>query len=590
MADNFGLKIGLEGEKEFKKALADINQSFKVLGSEMKVVQSQFDKNDDSVEALTARNQVLGKEIDAQKKKIETLRKALENASTSFGENDRRTQQWQIQLNNAQAALNNMERELDQNQRAIDSMGDEMRDAAQQTDKFGDEIDDAADKTDKASGKLEKVSSVLKGLAVTAGAAVAAAGAALAGLTMVRDALDGKIDLIVTKSVSRFARNTVDSLVTVRKLKEKGVEVYFEKENIYTLDSKGELLITIMSSLAQEESRSISENVTWGQRKRFADGKVSLPYSHFLGYRKGDNGLPEIVPEEAETVRWIYSLFLSGKTTGSIAGLLTREGIPTPAGKKKWAASTVESILKNEKYKGDALLQKAFTVDFLTKKQKKNEGEVPQYYVENSHPAIIDPAEWKLVQRELERRKAIGRSYSGNSIFSSRLVCGDCGGYFGSKVWHSTDKYRRTIWRCNSKFTGEEKCQTPHLTEEEIKARFLDAFNALVADKEQLLDECRTMQAALTDTGSLDSEIAALLSEMEVVAELTKRCIEEEFHHRTGSGRLPGTLQRPGRAVRNRQGQAGEAPGGKGPAGSQGRGHRRLYVRTGGVRRTPHRV
>ena len=183
MADNFGLKIGLEGEKEFKKALADINQSFKVLGSEMKVVQSQFDKNDDSVEALTARNQVLGKEIDAQKKKIETLRKALENASTSFGENDRRTQQWQIQLNNAQAALNNMERELDQNQRAIDSMGDEMGDAAQQTDKFGDEIDDAADKTDKASGKLEKVGSVLKGLAVTAGAAVAAAGAALAGLT-----------------------------------------------------------------------------------------------------------------------------------------------------------------------------------------------------------------------------------------------------------------------------------------------------------------------------------------------------------------------------------------------------------------------
>lgn len=183
MADNFGLKIELEGEKEFKKALADINQSFKVLGSEMKVVQSQFDKNDDSVEALTARNQVLGKEIDAQKKKIETLRQALENASTSFGENDRRTQQWQIQLNNAQAALNNMERELDQNQRAIDSMGDEMRDAAQQTDKFGDEIDDAADKTDKASGKLEKVGSVLKGLAVTAGAAVAAAGAALAGLT-----------------------------------------------------------------------------------------------------------------------------------------------------------------------------------------------------------------------------------------------------------------------------------------------------------------------------------------------------------------------------------------------------------------------
>ena len=183
MAVNFGLKIGLEGEKEFKKALADINQSFKVLGSEMKLVSSQFDKNDNSVEALTARNQVLGKEIETQKKKIETLRQALENASVSFGENDRRTQQWQIQLNNAEAALNDMQRELDQNQQAIDSMGSEMRDAAQQTDKFGDEIDDAADKTDQASGKLEKVGSVLKGLAVTAGAAVAAAGAALAGLT-----------------------------------------------------------------------------------------------------------------------------------------------------------------------------------------------------------------------------------------------------------------------------------------------------------------------------------------------------------------------------------------------------------------------
>ena len=185
---------------------------------------------------------------------------------------------------------------------------------------------------------------------------------------MVQDALDGKIDLIVTKSVSRFARNTVDSLTTVRKLKEKGVEVYFQKENIYTLDSKGELLITIMSSLAQEESRSISENVTWGQRKRFADGKVSMPYRHFLGYRKGADGLPEIVPEEAELVRRIYTLFMQGKTAHAIGKILTAERIPTPAGKAKWQSSTIESILQNEKYRGDARLQKKFTVDFLQKK------------------------------------------------------------------------------------------------------------------------------------------------------------------------------------------------------------------------------
>ena len=215
---------------------------------------------------------------------------------------------------------------------------------------------------------------------------------------MVADALDGKIDLIVTKSVSRFARNTVDSLTTVRKLKEAGVEVYFEKENIWTLDSKGELLITIMSSLAQEESRSISENVTWGQRKRFADGKVSIPYGQFLGYRKGVDGLPEIVPEQAEIVRSIYRMCIEGKSTNAIAKYLTQQDIPTPAGKKVWQRATVESILRNEKYKGSALLQKTYTVDFLTKTMKVNEGEVPQYYVECSHPAIIEPSEWEAVR------------------------------------------------------------------------------------------------------------------------------------------------------------------------------------------------
>jgi site-specific DNA recombinase len=191
---------------------------------------------------------------------------------------------------------------------------------------------------------------------------------------MISDALDGKIDLIVTKSVSRFARNTVDSLTTVRKLKEKGIEVYFEKEGIATLDSKGELLITIMSSLAQEESRSISENVTWGQRKRFADGKVSVAYGKFLGYCKGADGVMEIVPEEAEIVRCIYRQFVQGKTTNAIAAGLTRRGVPTPGGKEKWQAATIESILTNEKYKGAALLQKKFTTDFFDKKDEAQRG------------------------------------------------------------------------------------------------------------------------------------------------------------------------------------------------------------------------
>ena len=206
---------------------------------------------------------------------------------------------------------------------------------------------------------------------------------------MIQDALDGKIDLIITKSVSRFARNTVDSLVTVRELKAHNVEVYFEKENIYTFDGKGELLITIMSSLAQEESRSISENVTWGHRRRFADGKLIMPFSSFLGYERGEDGQPQIVESEAKIVRLIYKMFIEGKTPTYIAKYLTGQGIPTPRRCKVWGSTTVESILTNEKYKGAALLQKTFTTDFLTKSKKINEGEIPQYYIENSHPAIV---------------------------------------------------------------------------------------------------------------------------------------------------------------------------------------------------------
>ena len=344
---------------------------------------------------------------------------------------------------------------------------------------------------------------------------------------MIADAMSGKIDLIVTKSVSRFARNTVDSLVTIRKLKEKGVEVYFEKENIYTFDGKGELLLTIMSSLAQEESRSISENVTWGQRKRFADGKVNLPYKQFLGYRKGADGFPEVVPEEAVIVHRIYTRFMEGLTPGAIAKELTADGIPTPSGKQRWQTSTVESILQNEKYKGAALLQKCFTVDFLTKKKKRNEGEVPQYYVEHSHEPIITPEEFDKVQTEFARRKRISRQYSGKSIFSSRIICGDCGAFFGSKVWNSTSKYRRVIWQCNNKFKGEHKCETPHLDEETIKTRFVGAFNAILADKDSALENCRLMQSTLTDCSGLDAEIESLLEEIDVVTELTKRCIAE---------------------------------------------------------------
>lgn len=346
---------------------------------------------------------------------------------------------------------------------------------------------------------------------------------------MVEDALAGKIDLIVTKSVSRFARNTVDSLTTVRKLKEHGVEVYFEKENIYTFDGKGELLITIMSSLAQEESRSISENVTWGQRKRMADGKVTIPYKNFLGYERGESkdAPPVVNPEQAEIVKRIYREFKSGKSSWTIAKDLTADGIPTPAGKTNWQHSTIESILTNEKYRGSALLQKKITTDFLSKRQKPNEREAPQYYIEQSHEAIIPPDEWEIVQLEMARRKALGHKYSGNSIFSARLVCADCGEFFGPKVWNSTSKYRRTIWQCNGKFKGARRCTTPHLDEETIKAAFVQAFNSIIQNKAELIRNCQFVMDRYTDCKDLDAQLSRLEDELAVVTGLIQKWVTE---------------------------------------------------------------
>ena len=348
---------------------------------------------------------------------------------------------------------------------------------------------------------------------------------------MIADALAGKIDLIITKSVSRFARNTVDSLTAIRKLKDNGVEVYFQKENIYTFDGKGELMLTIMSSLAQEESRSISENVTWGIRKGFADGKVMMPYGSFLGYRKGDDGLPEIVPEEAEVVRTIYRRFLDGMTPHQIARSLTRANIPTPRGREIWSESTVASILSNERYKGDALLQKSFCTDFLTKKFKKNEGEVPQYYVKNSHPAIVSEEVYDLVQLEIEARREYGNRYSGKGLFASRIVCGDCGGYFGSKVWHSNDRYRRVIWRCNGKYgegkTKEERCATPHVTEFEIMDAFVRVMENVIEDKSRILDECQEILDAIMETEDLDRRFNSMQDQASGMAQRIRSLVSE---------------------------------------------------------------
>ena len=343
---------------------------------------------------------------------------------------------------------------------------------------------------------------------------------------MVAAALAGKIDLILTKSVSRFARNTVDSLTTIRKLKEHGTEVFFEKEAIWTFDSKGEMLLTILSSLSQEESRSISENVKWGQRKKFSDGRFSICYGRFLGYDRGDDGTMVINPEQAVIVKRIYSDFISGLSPKAIAKRLTEDGVPTPGGQAKWYEGTVRSILKNEKYKGCALLQKTYTPDFLTKKAVRNHGEVPQYYVEDSHPAIIDPAQFQLVQ-DIFAERAKDPKHSGATIFSGKIRCGCCGGWYGSKVWHSNDKYRKVIWQCNAKFKDKTRCKTPHLMEDEIKAAFVGMLNRLITDREFYLTELRNILDSLGGTEELERKSRLLEQQLTVDAKAVNDLIAQ---------------------------------------------------------------
>lgn len=320
---------------------------------------------------------------------------------------------------------------------------------------------------------------------------------------MISDAKAGKIDIILTKSISRFARNTVDSLQITRDLKDYGVEVVFEKDNIRSLDMKSELMITVLSGLAQEEARNISENVRWGQQRSMQAGNVAMAYGRFLGYKKGANGKPEIVPEEAEIIRDIYRMFLDGMTIRNIAKNLTDRKIPTPAGKEIWAVSTIKSILSNEKYKGDALRQKTYTVDYLTKKVKKNNGEQKQYYIANSHPAIINEDTWELVQLELVRRGQEKGSLSNNSPFSTKIICGDCGAYFGHKVFHGKEECRKDVWYCNHRYKGQEPCKTPIIPETELKNAYLSALGQILARKADCLATCRAKLAELDNSTEL---------------------------------------------------------------------------------------
>ena len=321
---------------------------------------------------------------------------------------------------------------------------------------------------------------------------------------MIDDCEAGKIDRIIVKSISRFARNTLDCLNYVRRLKELGIGVTFEKEAIDTLDAKGEVLLTILSSLAQDESRSISENSTWGIRKRFEQGKFSVNTRKFMGYDSDESGNLIVNEEQAKIVRMIYEKYLCGRNYFVIARELNEAGIPGWNGKVNWIASTIETMLHNEKYKGDALLQKTYTVDFLTKKREKNQGQIAQYYVENNHPAIVKPEIWEAVQLEEQRRREYMKlhhikAYSSdlaNNPFASKIICGECGEAFGRKKWRPRPGEYRSVWQCNARYRvkGVMGCANRHIEESTLDEIFVKAWNSLMENKEACMQKWERMR------------------------------------------------------------------------------------------------
>lgn len=353
---------------------------------------------------------------------------------------------------------------------------------------------------------------------------------------MIQECMAGNIDMIITKSISRFARNTLDCLKYIRQLKEKNIPVLFEKESINTLDAKGEVLITIMASLAQQESESLSQNVKLGLQYRYQQGKVQINHKYFLGYTKDENGHLIIDPEQAEVVKRIYREYLEGYSMKKIAQHLEEDGILTGAGRKKWHVSTINKILRNEKYIGDALLQKTYTVDFLTRKRVKNTGFVPQYYVENDHEAIIPKDIFLQVQAELVRRRIVHispsgqkHSFSSNNCFAQITYCGVCGELYRRVHWNNHG-HKSIVWHCISRLdprSAEMNCTNRTVNENLLKEITLKAMNCLLSDSDAfLLQMQKNITRAIMKNDTLSPEgIQKRLDELqqELIQKATNR-------------------------------------------------------------------
>ncbi|RGK78572.1 recombinase family protein [Enterocloster bolteae] len=307
--------------------------------------------------------------------------------------------------------------------------------------------------------------------------------------------LKGKVDMVITKSISRFARNTVDCISWVRKLKEKNVAVYFEKENLNTLDDSTEMILTILSSQAQEESRAISTNVKWGYARKFEKGESTRQRSY--GFRKAPTGEMCIVEEEAAVIRNMARWFLGGDSLERIKHRLEDAGIETTTGKKTWSTGTIYNILTNEKIMGDVLLQKTFTADYLTKRRVKNSGQQKQYYVKNHHEAIIPKTVYYKIQEEIARRSSLKKAgtrkgktaqgvYSSKYALTGIMVCNECGAHYRRTTWAKNGK-KVIVWRCINRLEhGTKRChESPTLKEEVIQEAIMGKLHSLSIDQEE---------------------------------------------------------------------------------------------------------
>lgn len=359
---------------------------------------------------------------------------------------------------------------------------------------------------------------------------------------MIADCEAGKIDLILTKSISRFSRNTLDCLKYTRKLKALNIAVFFEKENINTLDSKGEVLLTIMASLAQQESESLSANVRMGIQYRNQQGKVQVNHNWFLGYTKDAEGNLVIDPEQAEIVRRIYREYLEGASFLQIKRNLEADGIPNGAGHLKWHESNIHQILTNEKYIGNALLQKTYTVSILDKKRAANNGEMPKYYVEGSHEAIIDRDVFMKVKAEIARRANLNpdgkrRVYSSKYALSSKVFCGHCGDIYRRVKWNNRG-CKSTVWRCVSRVLKGKMdfdCPARTVKEEVLQGAIVTAVNDAYARKTTVISLLkRNIEETVFD--DLEAKIAAVDAQLTSLQEnLIAIAGDEEAEERIGS-------------------------------------------------------